>query len=166
MQGSVVCLKSSWRPIRCQALIGAESTTEVTLYILSLFLGASFQWEAGQEQVCVLGVGGGYLLARGQCLPEDKETGSESSPASSPLYKDTLETRRWLNERMHPCGGLQEGGRRGPELVFYGAPWSLEGSSYTLDLRADSHPSLFTLCHSNFWRRERTLDLVCLCVCV
>lgn len=60
----------------------------------------------------------------------------------------------------------KEDGRRGPELVCYGAPWSLEGASHTLDLRAVSQPSLFTHCCSDFWRRERTLDLVvCVCVC-
>lgn len=58
----------------------------------------------------------------------------------------------------------KEDGRRGPELVCYGAPWSLEGASHTLDLRAVSQPSLFTHCCSDFWRRERTLDLV-VCVC-
>lgn len=102
-------MKSSWRPVRCQALIGAESTTEVTLYILFLFLGASFQWEAGQEQVCVLRAGGGISAGRGQCLPEDKETGSEGSPDSSPLCKGTLEDA----SLWRPAGRREERARAG-----------------------------------------------------
>lgn len=84
----------------------------MTLHILSLFLGASFPWEAGQEQVCVLGVGGGGetdICWPGKWLLEDKETGPESSPASRPLCRGALESRRWLGERMHSRRGQQEG---------------------------------------------------------
>lgn len=105
-----------------------------------------------------VGVGRKHICWPRKWLLEDKETGPESSPASRPLCQGPLETRRWLSERMHSCRG-QEDGRRGPELVFCEAPWCLESASSTLD-------SLFSLCHSNFWRRERALDSVCLCVCV
>lgn len=118
--------------------------------------------------VCSGGVGRGR---KHSCWPRAdgswrtrKQAGSQSSPASRPLCKGLLEIRRWLSERTqesrtHPCRGRwKERARAG--LLW--APWSLEGASYTLDLRAISHPSLFTFCCSHFWRRGRALDLVCM----
>lgn len=68
----VFCLKASWRPIRCQAPIGATGPLEGTLDIFSLFLGASLQWRAGQEQVCVVvgwGEEGNIVVGQGQMAP-------------------------------------------------------------------------------------------------
>lgn len=65
-------MKASWRPIRCQAPIGATGPLEGTLDIFSLFLGASLQWRAGQEQVCVVvgwGEEGNIVVGQGQMAP-------------------------------------------------------------------------------------------------
>lgn len=89
----MVCLKTIWRLIRCQALIGATGPLEVALDILSLFLGASLQWEAGQEHVCVCVGGmeweGNIVVGHGRWLLEDKETGRvpELSSFKTPMQR-------------------------------------------------------------------------------
>lgn len=62
--------------------------------------------------------------------------------------------------RRHPCGGQLSDGRRGPELIFSLAPWSLEGASYTLVLKAVTPISVRLRC-SNSYRRERAPDSLC-----
>lgn len=81
-------------------MIGAESMTEVTLDIL---VPGSFIPVGGRPgtSVCVGGGGRKQIpLGQGKWLLEDKETGSQSSPASGSLCTSLLETRRWLNERI------------------------------------------------------------------
>lgn len=60
----------------------------------------------------------------------------------------------------HACGGQLSDGRKGPELIFSMAPWSMEVALYTLDLKAVTPISVRHRC-PNSYRRERAPDFLC-----